>query len=189
MKAPVLITVLLLGFDTFAAVPASAQAGIMDGRKAIDPIGLILPPAFATDKRDSERTGAVLPPMVLVDAEAGRFGPGALRDRPIALAAAPLDPPPAVSFPALPKIDLSHALAIHLREPWQRIAFIGGLVVLAAMLFWWLGTRARRHEPRATAPAEHVPAADAQGYPKPPRARYATLHEALAAMKAEAARS
>jgi len=107
---------------------------------------------------------------------------------PVALSAVPTTAQN--TAPALQRTTRGQAeglgLAQYLSAPWQQAAFIAGLVLLASLLFWRLGMRARNgdaHAAHGASAARRGPRIDGP----PAEGRYETLQEAIAAMKASVA--
>lgn len=112
-------------------------------------------------------------------------GDDQLARSPKAFAAVPDGPPPGlVRTPSIAEQGFS---ALHMKEDWQKLGFMAGVLLLGGAGFWRLGLRARSSPSKpAYSQVERV---DDFGEVAVPRvARYETLREAIEAMKAQAAR-
>lgn len=198
------LVVLLTGVSVPAQVVGAA--GIMS-----EFADILLPPVLASPAEQLE--GArIRPPMLRTDRSEGAMVAPRSGSTPAAIVhphsrmsnddredglprtamvftAVPQAPPPSVAKmagEARPAAGQSLSV-LHLDEGWQKIGFVGGVSALAVALFWRLGLRARGRVLKPSyRPASQLDVED--GAPMADGARYATLREAVEAMKAQATR-
>lgn len=154
----------------------------------------IRPPMLRTDRSE----GAILAPRSGEAPAAIVRAPGPIsNDRSddrlprtaMAFTAVPQTPPPSVTKIADEgsPVGGQGLSVLHLDEGWQKIGFVGGVCALAVALFWRLGLRARGRVLKPSySPTKQLDVED--GAPMADGARYATLREAVEAMKAQATR-
>lgn len=194
------LVVLLTGVSVPAQVVGAA--GIMS-----EFADILLPPVLASPAEQLE--GArIRPPMLRTDRSEGavvaprsgsapaaivyphsRMSNDGLPRTAMVFTAVPQTPPPSVAKVAGEGRPAGgQGLSVlHLDEGWQKIGFVGGVSALAVALFWRLGLRARGRVLKPSyKPASQLDVED--GAPMADGARYATLREAVEAMKAQATR-